>query len=79
MSDIKNQSRYRGMDRRGLRTSSTTADASAGPAAGEKYGDLLKRSEKLVGRHAAITNSLYSWHSYKNWAQKMRDNFDKKD
>ena len=33
---------------------------------------------KPGGRHAAITNSLYNWHSYKNWAEKARGNFDEK-
>jgi hypothetical protein len=33
---------------------------------------------KTGGRHAAITNSLYNWHSYKNWAEKARGNFDEK-
>ena len=40
------------------------------------------RAESAVskpgGRHAAITNSLYNWHSYKNWAEKARGNFDEK-
>ncbi len=31
---------------------------------------------KPGGRHAAITNSLYSWHSYKNWAERMRGSWD---
>jgi hypothetical protein len=58
MSDLKNQSRYTGVDRRAPR-----ADAVV---------------NKTGGRHAAITNSLYSWHSYKNWAEKARGNFDEK-
>jgi hypothetical protein len=33
---------------------------------------------KPGGRHAAITNSLYNWHSYKNWAEKARVNWDEK-
>jgi hypothetical protein len=33
---------------------------------------------KPGGRHSAITNSLYNWHSYKNWAEKARGNFDEK-
>jgi hypothetical protein len=33
---------------------------------------------KTGGRHAAITNSLYNWHSYKSWAEKARGNFDEK-
>ena len=33
---------------------------------------------KTGGRHAAITNSLYNWHSYKNWADKVRGSWDEK-
>jgi hypothetical protein len=58
MSDVKNPTRYTGVDRR----------APRGEAAVAKTG----------GRHSAITNSLYNWHSYKNWAEKARGNFDEK-
>ena len=58
MSDVKNQTRYTGVDRRAPRADSTVS--------------------KTGGRHAAITNSLYNWHSYKNWAEKARGNFDEK-
>ena len=68
MSDIKTPTRYKGPDRRAPR-----ADAAAEP-----YANLLKRGDKVGGRHAAITNSLYSFHSYKNWADKMRGSWDDK-
>jgi hypothetical protein len=58
MSELKNPTRYTGVDRRAPRGDSAAA--------------------KTGGRHAAITNSLYSWHSYKNWAEKARGNFDEK-
>ena len=58
MSDIKNTTRYTGVDRRAPRGDSVVG--------------------KTGGRHAAITNSLYNWHSYKNWAEKTRGNFDEK-
>ncbi|HXA99541.1 MAG TPA: hypothetical protein VNW05_03365 [Steroidobacteraceae bacterium] len=58
MTEIKNPTRYTGVDRR----------APRGDGAAAKPG----------GRHAAITNSLYNWHSYKNWAEKARGNFDEK-
>ena len=58
MTEIKNPTRYTGVDRR----------APRGDAAVAKTG----------GRPAAITNSLYNWHSYKNWAEKARGNFDEK-
>jgi hypothetical protein len=58
MSDVKNQTRYTGVDRRAPRAEAPVV--------------------KTGGRHAAITNSLYNWHSYKNWAEKARGNFDEK-
>ncbi len=68
MSDIKNQIRYTGVDRRAPR-----ADAGA---AGR--GCESTRGLKTGGRHAAITNSLYNWHSYKNWAEKVRVTWEEK-
>jgi hypothetical protein len=77
MGDSKNHGRFSGADRRGARAGA--ADAKGGTAASrEAYANLLKRSEKTGGRHAAITNSLYSWHSYKNWADKIRGSWDEK-
>ena len=66
MSDIKNQSRYTGVDRRAPRTE----PGKAGAAARDLY--------KTGGRHAAITNNLYNWHSYKNWAEKIRGSWEEK-
>ena len=43
---------------------------AAKPGAREAY--------KTGGRHAAITNNLYSWHSYKNWADKVRGSWEDK-
>lgn len=70
---MKNQPPYRGVDRR-------APGANRPPAAASKdgYVNLLKRNEKIGGRHGAITNSLYSWHSYKNWAEKMRGSWEEK-
>jgi hypothetical protein len=33
---------------------------------------------KTGGRHAAITTNLYNWHSYKNWADKVRGSWEDK-
>jgi hypothetical protein len=33
---------------------------------------------KPGGRHAAITNTLYNWHNYKSWAEKVRGNWEDK-
>jgi hypothetical protein len=63
MSDIKQQTRYTGVDRRAPRP-----DPAQGAVPVYKPG----------GRHAAITNTLYNWHNYKNWADKVRGNWDEK-
>jgi hypothetical protein len=68
MSDIKNQARYTGVDRRAPRADAGAANGVAVP----------REIHKTGGRHAAITNSLYSWHSYKNWAEKVRVTWEEK-
>jgi hypothetical protein len=69
MSDSKIPTRYSGIDRRAARVDTSLAKSgTVGPR------DVYKTG----GRHAAITNNLYSWHSYKNWAEKARGNFDEK-
>ncbi|HVC02835.1 MAG TPA: hypothetical protein VND80_11595 [Steroidobacteraceae bacterium] len=72
MSDSKFKSRYHGVDRRAA--GAVTADADGADA----FGAPLKRGTKIGGRHAAITTDLYSWHSYKNWADKMRGSWGEK-
>jgi hypothetical protein len=67
MSDTKNQTRYTGVDRRAPRV-----EAGANGAA------VPREAFKTGGRHAAITNSLYNWHSYKNWAEKVRVTWEEK-
>jgi hypothetical protein len=67
MSDSKNPSRYTGVDRRAPRME---VGPNGAPVPREAY--------KPGGRHAAITNSLYNWHSYKNWADKVRGNWEEK-
>jgi hypothetical protein len=73
MSDSKTPSRYQGVDRR-----APSADGAAPGVARDGYVNLLKRGEKIGGRHGAITNTLYSWHSYKNWADKMKGSWEEK-
>ena len=48
------------------------------PVGSDAYAAWLERMQRTRGRHAAITNSLYNWHSYKNWADKAKGNFDEK-
>ena len=67
MSDVKNQARYTGVDRRAPRD-----------AAVLKPGASPRDLYKTGGRHAAITNNLYNWHSYKNWAEKIRGSWEEK-
>jgi hypothetical protein len=66
MSDLKQQTRYTGVDRRAPR-----GDVGKGTS-------MPREPYKPGGRHAAITNSLYNWHSYKNWAEKVRGNWEDK-
>ena len=69
MNDSKIQTRYTGVDRRAPRVE---------PGA-LKAGVVLPREVyKTGGRHAAITNNLYNWHSYKNWAEKVRGTWEGK-
>jgi len=67
MSDIKNQIRYSGVDRRTPRTEPGVAKTA-----------VAVPVYKTGGRHSAITNNLYNWHSYKNWADKIRGSWDEK-
>jgi hypothetical protein len=67
MSEVKNQARYNGVDRRAAR-------AEPGLKPGAAPRDLYKTN----GRHGAITNHLYNWHSYKNWAEKIRGSWEDK-
>jgi hypothetical protein len=66
MSDVK-QNRYSGVDRRAPRNEAGVAKAGAATS-----------HFKTGGRHGAITNNLYNWHSYKNWAEKIRGSWEDK-
>jgi hypothetical protein len=67
MSEFKNHTRYSGVDRRASRSEPGALKAGA---AAPLY--------KTGGRHGAITTNLYNWHSYKNWAEKIRGSWDEK-
>jgi hypothetical protein len=69
MSDIKNQTRYTGIDRRAPR---------AEPGVAKPGSAVPRQAFKTGGRHAAITTNLYNWHSYKNWADKVRGSWEDK-
>jgi len=70
MSEVKNQSRYSGVDRRAPRAEAGVLKPGAVVAPRDLY--------KTGGRHGAITNNLYNWHSYKNWADKIRGSWEEK-
>jgi hypothetical protein len=69
MSDVRNPTRYSGVDRRTPRTE---------PGAPKPGGVAPRDIYKTGGRHGAITNNLYNWHSYKNWAEKIRGSWEEK-
>ena len=69
MSDVKNQTRYSGVDRRAPRKENGILTPG---------GAAPRDAFKTGGRHGAITTSLYNWHSYKNWAEKARGNWEEK-
>ncbi len=69
MSDVKIRTRYTGVDRRAPRAEpGVLASGAIAPREAFKTG----------GRHGAITTNLYNWHSYKNWAEKARGNWEDK-
>lgn len=46
-----------------------------GGGAATPYNNWLERMQRSRGRHAAITKNLYTWSSYKNWTEKVRENW----
>jgi hypothetical protein len=42
----------------------------------DPYSSWLDRMQRGRARHAAITKNLYTWASYKSWADKMRDSWE---
>jgi hypothetical protein len=40
--------------------------------AGRLEKGVPKNAERIRGRHAAITDNVKSWRSYKSWAEKIR-------
>ena len=56
------------------REATPPANTLAGTAA-TPYSSWLERMQRSRGRHAAITKNLYTWSSYKNWTEKVRENW----
>ena len=67
-------------DAPGSRHEPVPAGTPAVPAdAADPYANWLDRMQRARARHSAITKNLYSWSNYKNWADKMRDNWEDED
>lgn len=75
MSDSKTYQAESATERRSSAEEGTAARAKAD--GWEAYSNWLNRIQKTGGRHAAITKNLYSWNNYKNWADKVRDSWEK--
>lgn len=44
-------------------------------AGASPYANWADRMQRTRGRHAAITRNLYTWSSYKNWTEKVKDSW----
>jgi hypothetical protein len=42
----------------------------------DAYAAWLERMQRTRGRHAAITKNLYTWSSYKHWADKVKGSWE---
>ena len=47
-----------------------------GPGSSELYADWAARVQRGRGRHAAISRNLNTWSNYKNWSEKVRQNWE---
>ena len=63
MSDSKTPTRIAEAGRRAPRVGTGTVKSAA---------TVPKNADKTSGRHAAITNNLNNWRSYKSWVEKIR-------
>ncbi len=53
------------------------AQRLAAPSGAEAYARWLEHMQRSRQRHAAITRNLYTWSNYKNWADKIRNDWHK--
>ena len=42
----------------------------------DPHSNWLASTQRARARHSAITQNLYSWANYKNWADRMRTTWD---
>ena len=66
MSDSITPARFAEVDRRALGGGRGAVKPAAVP------------KDKTSGRHAAITNNLNNWISYKKWVEKMRSTWEER-
>lgn len=59
--------------------SEALAQRLAAPNGTESYARWLEHMQRTRTRHAAITRNLYTWSNYKNWADKMRHDWQPED
>lgn len=50
-------------------------NGAATTASASPYANWADRMQRTRGRHAAITRNLYTWSSYKNWTEKVKDSW----
>jgi hypothetical protein len=70
---MSSSNRERGMPGATNPQGQPSADPPPGfPAAPDSYSNWLDRTQRARARHSAITQNLYSWANYKNWAERMK-------
>lgn len=60
----------------GTRSGIPVAGGATPSPAGNDFADWAERMQRARGRHAAITRNLYSWSSYKSWAERVKSGWD---
>jgi hypothetical protein len=69
MSDSKTRSRF-------PKVNTAAPRVETGPV--KPAATAPKNADKTVNRHAAISNKLNTWRSYKHWVEKIRTTWDEK-
>jgi len=69
MSDSKTPTRLAEVGRRAPRVGTET---------GKPAATVPKNADKTSGRHAAITNNLNNWRSYKIWVERIRGTWEER-
>jgi hypothetical protein len=60
----------------GDRSRGNLANGAPPPVGSDAYAAWLERMQRTRGRHAAITKNLYTWSSYKHWADKVKGSWE---